>query len=126
VGFRISTLGVIPLLLLAFLQAPFAHVHEHESTQRHAGAFFHTHFAHIRVDHPVHHPELKDLDPDDDAIFQHWFSATQNAPQALNIILRVVPFLPPPVQSEWRAETVRPSAHDPPAIVLLPPRSPPA
>jgi hypothetical protein len=124
VGFRISTLGVISLLLLAFLQAPFAHVHEHESTQRHAGAFLHTHFGHIQADHHSR-PELRDLDPDDDAVFQHWFAAAQNAQQSLNFILCVVPFLPPPVQSEWRAEIVRPSAHDPPVLVLLPPRSPP-
>jgi hypothetical protein len=125
VGFRIFTSGVIPLLLLAFLQAPFAHVHEHESTQRHAGAFLHTHFAHIRADHPGR-PELKGLDPDDDAVFQHWFSATPNAPLVLNVSLCVVPLLQPPAQSQWRAEFVRPNAHDPPALAILPPRSPPA
>ncbi|HMF74312.1 MAG TPA: hypothetical protein VK604_01490 [Bryobacteraceae bacterium] len=123
-AFRIPTLGVISALLLAFLQAPESHVHEHDSTQHHLGGFFHTHFLHLRTSHSTH-PEIRPLDPDDDAVFQHWFFATQNAPQVLHFILCAIPLLPPPVQSEWRAEIIRPSSHDPPGLAILPPRSPP-
>jgi len=125
VGFRLSTFGVILVLLAAFMQAPFSHVHEHESTQHHAGGLFHTHFAHARV-HDSSQAELRDLDPDDDAVFQQWFSATPNTPQVLTIVLSVAPVLPVPVPNEWRPETVQPSAHDPPTLTILPPRSPPA
>ncbi|MGI9070884.1 MAG: hypothetical protein ACR2JB_06060 [Bryobacteraceae bacterium] len=124
-GFRISTSGVILALLAAFMQAPFSHVHEHESTQHHRSGFFHTHLAHAHAHHSAQ-PELRDLDPNDDAVFQHWFSPTQTAPQVLNFILIAVPALLPPVSNEWRAEAIHPSAHDPPGLIALPPRSPPA
>ena len=124
-GFRLSTFGVILSLLAAFMQAPCSHIHEHESTQHHAGMLFHTHFAHISMHHSAQ-AELRNLDPDDDAVFQQWFSATQNTPQVLTIVLSTAPVLPTPVPNEWRAETVQPNAHDPPELTILPPRSPPA
>jgi hypothetical protein len=124
VGFRLSTFGVILALLAAFMQAPCAHVHEHESTQHHAGSLFHTHFAHARVQ-DSNQAELRDIDPDDDAVFQQWFSATQNTAQVLTIVLSAAPVLPAPVPNEWRTETVQPNSHDPPTLAILPPRSPP-
>jgi hypothetical protein len=125
VAFRLSTFGVILALLAAFVQAPCSHVHEHESTQHHTGSLLHTHFAHVHIHHSAQ-AELRDLDPDDDAVFQQWFSATQNTPQVLYVVLSTVPVLPAPVPNQWRAETVQPNAHAPPELVALPPRSPPA
>jgi hypothetical protein len=125
VACRLSTFGVILALLVAFIQAPCSHVHEHESTQHHAGSLLHTHFGHLSVHHSIK-PELRDIDPDDDAVFQQWFSATQNTPQVVTIVLSVVPVLPVPVPNEWRADTVQPNAHAPPELTTLPPRSPPA
>jgi hypothetical protein len=125
VGFQLSTPGVILALLLAFVQAPISHVHEHESTQHHGGSLLHVHLAHVHAHHSAQ-PELRDLDPNDDAVFQQWFSATQIAPQVLTIILSAVPAVPLPLSNKWRAEAIRPSAHDPPQLVALPPRSPPA
>jgi len=124
VGTRLSTFGVILALLAAFIQAPCSHVHEHESTQHHAGNLFHTHFTHVHRHHSAQ-AELRDLDPNDDAVFQQWFSATQITPQVLTIVLSVAPVLPTPVTNEWREETVQHNAHDPPSIAILPPRSPP-
>jgi hypothetical protein len=120
---RISTPGVILTLLAAFLQAPFSHVHEHVSTQHHSGGLFHTH-THVRV-HSSGQAELRDLDPNDDAVFQQWFSAAPHTPQLLTIVLSVVPVLSVPVANEWRSEAIRPSGHDPPTLATLPPRSPP-
>jgi hypothetical protein len=84
----------------------------------------HTHFAQHRVHHSAQ-AELRDLDPDDDAVFQQWFSPTQNTPQVLTIIFTVAPVLPTPVPNEWRAERVQPNAHAPPEFTTLPARSPP-
>jgi hypothetical protein len=113
-------------LMLTFIQAPFMHVHAHEETQRHRGGFFHTHFSHHH-----HHlsasktAEVSDLDPDDDAIFQHWFSATVSdfsTPALLPAFVYAVvptwtsePFLAPEILS----------GHDPPRLTCTAPRSPP-
>jgi hypothetical protein len=53
------------LLALTFLQAPFQHVHEHESTQHHPHGFIHSHFPH----HRSSAAEFDDLDPDDAHFF---------------------------------------------------------
>jgi hypothetical protein len=125
VGFRLSTFGAILSLLAAFIQAPCSHVHEHESTQHHAGSLLHTHFANLRVHHAAQ-PELRDLDPDDDAVFQQWFSATSTTTQVLSVVLSIAPVLPAPTPNEWLAETVQPNSHDPPELAIIRPRPPPA
>jgi hypothetical protein len=124
VGFRVFTSGAVLALLSAFLQAPVAHVHEHESTQRHAGGFFHAHFGHLHVNHPAQ-PELKDLDPDDDAVSLQWFSGTPNTPQEFDVVLCAIPVFLPPARREWCAKTVQPNSHDPPILVHFSPGSPP-
>jgi hypothetical protein len=59
-------------LALAFVQAPFMHGHQHESIEKHEGAFYiHAHFLHIDG-HRLSKPELRGLDPDDDAQFEKW------------------------------------------------------
>jgi hypothetical protein len=107
------------------VQAPFSHVHEHESTQHHAGNLFHTHFRHAHVGQ-LAQPELVGLDPDDDALSQPWFSITQVTPHGLDVLLSTVPVLVPPLSNESRLEPIRLKGHDPPALITLPPRSPPA
>ena len=57
------------------LDVPFLHVHEHEETQRHQGGFFQTHFPHHHPLSASKSPELRGLDPDDDAVYQQRFSA---------------------------------------------------
>jgi hypothetical protein len=99
VGFRLSTFGVILALLVAFIQAPCSYVHEHESTQHHAGSLFHIHLPHLRAHHSAQ-AELRDLDPDYDAVFQQWFSAAQNTPQVFTIVLSDGLVLPAPVPNE--------------------------
>src|ERR1700692_4238128 len=64
------------VLALTFVQAPFLHVHEHESTEHHPHGFFHTHFPHHHHLSASKLAEFRGLDPDDDAVFQQWFSAT--------------------------------------------------
>ena len=113
------------LLVLTFVQAPFLHVHEHEDTQRHPGGFFHTHFPHHHHLSASKFPELRDLDPDDDAVFQHWFSAT------LKDVSTPV-FIPVFVYTAtltWSSEPLLEpnilSGHDPPCLSHSAPRSPP-
>jgi hypothetical protein len=112
------------VLALTFVQAPFLHVHEHQDTQHHPGGFFHTHFPHHHVSAPKS-PEFRDLDPDDDAVFQQWFSATIShfsTPTFLPTFVNTIavawssePFLEPEILS----------GHDPPRLSRAAPRSPP-
>lgn len=111
-------------LLLAFVQAPFLHVHEHESTEHHQGALFHTHFGHVSVTHSTQ-PELRDLDPDDDALFQSWFSVSATDAGFTPVILTSSFCVPSPRITNWRAVDIEPSAHGPPLLNATNPRPPP-
>jgi hypothetical protein len=108
------------VLALTFLQAPFLHVHEHESTAHHPHRFFHTHLPHHRLS-TSKSPELRGLDPDDDAVFQQWFSATISDLSTPAFIYTVAP--------TWSSESfLEPnilSGHDPPRLSRAAPRSPP-
>ena len=112
------------VLTLTFLQAPFLHVHEHEEAENHPHRFFHTHFPH-------HHfsvsksPELQGLDPDDDAVFQRWFSATISDLSIPTFILTSVYIVTPIRSSEPFFEPNILSGHDPPRQSGSSPRSPP-
>jgi hypothetical protein len=112
------------VLALTFLQAPFQHVHEHESTQRHSHGFIHTHF-------PDHHfstsrsPEFRDLDPDDDAHFRDWF-ATTVGDYAVPLYMQTFSYSFEPIWfSEFHVESLILSGHDPPGLLRSAPRGPP-
>ncbi len=112
-------------LALAFVQAPFAHVHRHENTERHSGAFFHSHFGHIET---FHSTQLRfcDFDPDDDAQFQTWFSLATSNSGFTPLILPSFFFAPAPQIVNWRPAAIEPSAHGPPLLNAITPRAPPA
>jgi hypothetical protein len=112
-------------LALAFVQAPFLHVHLHESTEKHSGAFLHSHFAHIEATHCTQ-PALRDLDPDDDAQFQNWFSVTTSDSGFTPVILPSLFSVPTPQIANWLPGTIEPSAHGPPLLNTATPRAPPA
>jgi len=113
------------IVLLVFLQAPSLHVHAHEATQHHAGAFLHTHFAH-GVAPPSSEAEWRDLDPNDDAQFLSWVSiAPSDGLLAPVILIASNVILPAPVVTEWQTTILRPRAHDPPALNAITPRAPP-
>jgi len=122
---RTSTSVLLSLaLLVAFVEAPFLHTHQHEATQRHAGAFLHFH---VRSAHPIgRSPEFRGLDPNEDAQYQAWFSATATDSGSMIPVIHAEPFsLPAPEPSEWSIETPRRTGHDPPLISPRSPRAPP-
>jgi len=112
------------VLALTFLQAPFLHVHEHESTQNHSHRFFHTHFPHHHLS-ASKSAEFRGLDPDDDAVFQQWFSATINDLSTPVFTLTSVYTVPVIRSSEPFFEPDILSGHDPPRRSRSSPRSPP-
>jgi hypothetical protein len=110
-------------LVLAFLQAPFLHVHQHESTAKHPGAFLHTHHVHLKAGHSG--LEIRDFDPDDDALDQSWFSATITDSGFIAIIFSERLSVEPPQPRFSSAIAIDPIAHSPPTLTAVPPRAPP-
>jgi hypothetical protein len=113
------------VLALTFVQAPFLHVHEHESTEHHPHGFFHTHFPHRHHLLASKSAEFRGLDPDDDAVFQQWFSATLGDLSTPVCIPICICTIVPPHSSEPFLEPSILSGHDPPRRSRSTPRSPP-
>ena len=122
---RISTSVLLSLaLLVAFIEAPFQHIHRHEATQRHTGAFLHFH---LKSAHPVSRsPEVRDLDPNEDAQYQAWFSATTTDSGTTVPVICAEPLsIPIPESSGWTIEAPVRTGHDPPLLCPKSPRAPP-
>jgi hypothetical protein len=113
------------VLALTFLQAPFMHVHEHESTEHHPHAFFHTHFPHHHHLSTPKSPAFRGFDPDDDAVFQQWFSATLGELSTPVFIPTFIYTATPARSSEPFVELKIRSGHDPPRLLRAAPRAPP-
>jgi hypothetical protein len=111
-------------LLGAFIEEPFLHTHQHEATQRHAGAFLHFH---LKAVHPASMgTEFRALDPDEDAQYQNWFSATPTDSGTIAPVILSEPFsLPAPEHEGLAVETPLRIGHDPPLLCLKSPRAPP-
>ena len=112
-------------LLVAFVQAPFMHTHLHEATQKHAGGFLHVHFRPLS---PVSTtPELRTLDPNEDVLYEGWFSAPPvNFGPITPLIHAESLALLMPERGGWILETPLRVGHDPPLLCPKSPRGPPA
>jgi len=101
------------------------HTHQHEATQKHAGAFLHVH---LRLANPVSKsPELRDLDPDADALYEGWFSAPPVDSVSVTPIIYVEPLsFAIHAAVGWPVETPLEIGHDPPLLCPRSPRAPPA
>jgi hypothetical protein len=123
----VRPLTAIPVslaLLLAFVQAPFLHTHQHEATQRHAGPLFHLH---LKLFHATSRgSEFRALDPDDDALSQSWFADTPHDPGSSPVILAVRLGVSAPEHSGWTVGPPPQMGHDPPLLCIKNPRAPPA
>jgi hypothetical protein len=112
-------------MFVAFIEAPFLHTHQHESTQHHSGPVFHLHLRSIQ--HSGNGPEFRGLNPDDDAQFQSWLSLT---PTHLTPVAPAVPaqFFTVPALEASRSTVDAPQqrGHDPPPLTTQNPRAPPA
>lgn len=83
------------------------------------------HLPHVEAAHSSQ-PELRDVDPDDDAQSLNWFSVTANDLGFTPVILTSSSFIIPiPEQNEWRKTSLRPNAHGPPLLNVSIPRAPP-
>ena len=111
------------VLLIAFLEAPFLHVHQREATQRHPGAFLHFH---LKTVHALgNSATFQVLDPDDDALVQNWVSASPTVPELSPVILAEPFCLAELEHGGCTVEAPLSTGHDPPLISTKSPRAPP-
>jgi hypothetical protein len=111
-------------LLFAFVQAPFLHTHQHEATQRHPGTFLHLHLKSFQPAGTGR--EFRLLDPNDDAVFQNWFSATPTDSGLTPVILLEHLGLAAPERRAWMVEAPLQIGRAPPLLSAKSPRGPPA
>ena len=109
---------------VAFIEAPFLHVHQHEATQKHPGALLHLHLKSVQP--ASSGPAFRNLDPDDDAQLQNWFSATSAVAGLAPVILAEAYSISVPEFGGWTVEAPRLNGHDPPLLCIRNPRAPPA
>lgn len=111
--------------MLAFMQAPSLHVHQHESTEGHEGDLLHTHVAHFEAP-PSGQPEWRDIDPDDDARFVEWIAKGRADSGFAHVAVTSADIaFPLPVLSECQTIIHQPRTHDPPVFHIFRPRAPP-
>jgi hypothetical protein len=112
-------------MFIAFLEAPFLHTHQHESTQHHAGPVFHLHLG--LTHHSSKTPGFQGLNPDDDAQLQSWLSLT---PTDSTPVAPAVPAefysVPDLETSRLKVDPPLEKGHDPPGLSRRNPRAPPA
>lgn len=110
-------------LLVAFLEAPFLHVHQHEATQQHPGAFLHFHLKSV---HAVgNSSEFRGLDPNDDALSENWVSAHPIVPDFSPVILAEHFWLAEPERRGCAVDAPLSTGPDPPLISAKSSRAPP-
>jgi hypothetical protein len=115
-------LGVIATLLVAFAQAPFIHVHDHDPAHEHAHGFTHAHWAGENAD-------VLALEADDhsgDARSLSWIAGDGKSPVRLAAALpEAISIREPIAQPALVIDRIHHS-HDPPWRSALNSRAPPA
>ena len=116
---------LVVAMFVAFIEAPFLHTHQHESTQHHPGPAFLFHFG--STERGRNGPEFRGLNPDDDAQVLSWLAL---APTSLTLAAPAVAgefFTIPALQSNrLTVDAPHQKGADPPPLTPQNPRAPPA
>jgi hypothetical protein len=126
----IATLQTCVALLVAFMLAPFQHVHsgpDHDHSELIHAHFFHFHVAADSVEEP-RGPQFADFDDDGHADAHSLDTFTIQLPTALApFVLSRGPVLAfVPTETFQPVEVVEERGHDPPCVDRSIPRAPPA
>ncbi len=109
-------------MLLSFAQAPFAHMHRRDPDHRHATAMPHFHLRLLADQHLA----LRGPDDDDDVQPVDWVIITGDFTEPFVAIASEPVAVPAPVDRYELVRAPSPQAHDPPELLALPARAPPA
>lgn len=115
-------LGVFASLLVAFAQAPFLHVHDHDLAHEHAQDFVHAHLANDELGSPAIGVE----DGTSEARSLKWFAEDGKSVVRLVADMPESVALPEPLASPALETELIPQGHDPPWRQSLKARAPPA
>ena len=122
---RTCSIFVTWALFLGFVEAPFAHVHEHASgDDHHATEQVHAHSLHIPNKGTL--PAFDDTDPAVDERLLSWFQTVQRSGFVLFFAPRQTGLIAPLNAGEFVRAAPSICSHDPPLTSQLPARSPPA
>ncbi len=125
-GVRLPVAILVNLsLAITFLQAPFLHVHDHESSRNDHHGFFHAHFPHNHLCSSGN-AGFCAIDSDDDARYVNWVSSPAQDHSLPALALPYEFRFVPEQHSELRTHLVGPSGRAPPGLRLSIPRAPPA
>ncbi len=123
---RLPTAILVNLsLVLTFLQAPFLHVHDHESSRHDHHGLFHAHFPHSHL-HSSEKAGFCAIDSDDDAHYVNWVSSPAQDHSLPALALPYEFSFVPEQHSELCTHLVGQSGRAPPRSRLSIPRAPPA
>ena len=121
---RTCTILVTCALLLGFVEAPFAHIHEQAfGEDHHATEQVHAHARHLAANTPG--PAFDQIDPADDERAVNWFQTVQQTGFILFITPQQTELIEPPAAREFVRAAPSTSSHDPPRTSHLPARAPP-
>ena len=127
---RYVSIQVLLALVPAVFSAPFLHLHGHEDTDH----FLEAHSRQALVAHPhlstsgyAHGPSVAiSACEDEDAVSLDWFQGGPHPVPSLEFVLVETTVIPVPEPTAFWTEVPTHRSHDPPLIVSLSPRSPPA
>jgi hypothetical protein len=114
--------GAVASLLCSFVQAPFLHVHAGDPHHGHARGFAHTHSTSSLPSGPV----WKTDEHDSDARMIQWLAGDGSTPgNVLPALAESIEQVVLTIQTAWIPELTSHN-HDPPRLLRLNPRGPPA
>ena len=114
-------LGVVASLLLSFAQAPFQHAHASDPHHGHAQGFTHTHW-----NQPTDGRSWEVEDHDSDARMLDWLAGDGSAPAKFVVALPESIAQTVLTVQVARIPELTSHNHDPPDLLTLNPRGPPA
>ena len=117
-----SAITLTIALLASFAQGPFAHSHRHDPGHQHAGLLPHSHLN--LASHRV--PGLYAPDDEDDVQSSDLVAVVKGLALAFVAIVTDTVAVPAPEEQHYLVRTPAARGHDPPRLLTLPPRAPPA
>jgi hypothetical protein len=121
---RFTLIAVLAALVLSFGKAPFEHTHDSDPDHQHATGISHTHWGEAVSDTGT--DESWTAGENSDARMVDWIPGDGRAPVHFAVVLPESVAAPIPAMLIVRVPETASRGHDPPVLLALCPRAPPA
>lgn len=122
---RLTHIAVLVAFVFSFGKAPFDHNHDSDPHHKHATGISHTHWPSEPDDHKSDGPRLSATDHSDVRMLD-WIPSDGRTPDYFAVDLPESIAFAVPAPLTVRVSETPARAHDPPALVSITPRAPPA